>query len=872
MKRHNTTKRALKAGLSAYSVCCFLAVSALADTVTEFNQSSSPLGLCGQSEVLPTGLPVSTIAAPSPSQGYRFMNWTVNDIEQRDVAGRSVNPSCSFLLLEETIAVAHYLLAGIDDDTNNVPDWWEFEFFGSLVSNACSDVDGDGFGLAEEYRRDYHPSLANEIIDGGFSLVLSPASRMIMDASLSAYRLQSDPRGLISETDQVLSNGTLVAVSEVYGASGGYSFAYWTLNGITQWDVAGRARSTFDFTLQSNTTTVAHYVPTGQDGDEDGVVDWYELNMYGTTNLNASSDSDGDGFDLAEEYRRDYHASVTNEIRDGGFSLVLSPASRMIMDASLSAYRLQSDPRGLIAETDQVLSNGTQVSVSDVYGAGGGYSFAYWTLNGVRLSDVAGRAISALDFVLQSNTTAVAHYVPISQDADGDGILDWYELNLYGTTNLNAEADSDGDGFDLAEEYRRDYHPSVTNEIRDGGFSLVLSPSARVIANTNFVTYLQWSEPEGVITTSDSVVEKGTQIDVPAQYGASGGYSFTHWELNGIRQEDGTGRAVSFFSFIVQSNSVSTAHYMLTGLDADSDGLNDWLEINYFGTTNASSVSDADGDGFNLVEELRRDYHPAISNEIIDGGFSLVLSPPVTVNLQLFRRIPNTLVSGRFELFFSADTSVTGTFSIAANSHPALGDWDGDGDLDLFVGGSNPSTGSGQVRVFENAGSPVIMNWVERTSNFVGMAGCWTNVVNPAPSLGDWNGDGLADLAVGGGTGMVWLAASPGSWEGDALTSALRTNFTTGAETAVPAFTDVNADGWADLLVLTEAGVVWCYIHTQSASVPYANPPYTVDLLGTPVPNARGIAAADINGDGVMDILISDENGNVWEFHGGSGQ
>jgi hypothetical protein len=164
------------------------------------------------------------------------------------------------------------------------------------------------------------------------------------------------------------------------------------------------------------------------------------------------------------------------------------------------------------------------------------------------------------------------------------------------------------------------------------------------------------------------------------------------------------------------------------------------------------------------------------------------------------------------------------------------------------------------------------MNWVERTSNFVALAVCWTNILNPAPSLGDWSGDGLADLAVGGGTGEVWLVRSTGSWDGNALTGALQTNFNTGAESAVPAFMDADGDGWADLLVLTEAGLVHCYTNTHALSMPYVAPPYTTDLLGTPVPDARGLATADVNGDGIMDVLISDEKGNVWEFHGGAEQ
>ena len=105
------------------------------------------------------------------------------------------------------------------------------------------------------------------------------------------------------------------------------------------------------------------------------------------------------------------------------------------------------------------------------------------------------------------------------------------------------------------------------------------------------------------------------------------------------------------------------------------------------------------------------------------------------------------------------------------------------------------------------------MNWAERTDTFTGTNAIWTNIVTVAPALGDWTGDGNTDL-----------------------------------------------------LVLTEAGTVLVY--TNAPPLPYSNPPFSTNLLGTPVPNAHGLSTADVNGDGVLDVLISDDNGNIWEFHG----
>ena len=96
-----------------------------------------------------------------------------------------------------------------------------------------------------------------------------------------------------------------------------------------------------------------------------------------------------------------------------------------------------------------------------------------------------------------------------------------------------------------------------------------------------------------------------------------------------------------------------------------------------------------------------------------------------------FPRVREALVDGVEELFFANSASTTGTFSVMGDSYPALVDWDGDLDLDLFVAGSNAV-----LRVFENRGNPVLANWSEVTSQFNGLSSAWSNRVRPAPSGG----------------------------------------------------------------------------------------------------------------------------------------
>jgi len=89
-----------------------------------------------------------------------------------------------------------------------------------------------------------------------------------------------------------------------------------------------------------------------------------------------------------------------------------------------------------------------------------------------------------------------------------------------------------------------------------------------------------------------------------------------------------------------------------------------------------------------------------------------------------------------------------------------------------------------------------------------------------------------------------------------------------GTSLSVPAFGDVDGDGWVDLLVLGEDGRVRHFPHTHNPTLPYPGSPTTADLLKSAVPGATGITTADVNEDGVIDVLISDDKGSVWEFHG----
>jgi hypothetical protein len=264
--------------------------------------------------------------------------------------------------------------------------------------------------------------------------------------------------------------------------------------------------------------------------------------------------------------------------------------------------------------------------------------------------------------------------------------------------------------------------------------------------------------------------------------------------------------------------------------DFNGDGLPD-LAVAHTGSANVSVLL-GNGDG---SFQTARNFPAQGTNSVAVGDF----------NGDGFL----DLVTTGSVLLGNGDGSFQAARNFPTGSAPqsvAVGDFNGDGLLDLAVANNR----SNDVSVLLGNGDGTF----QATRNFPAGIAPWSVAV------GDFNGDGLLDLAVAGSycdygscfdqTVRVLLGNGDGTFQ-------TARNFPAGSAPRSVAVGDFNGDGLLDLAVANEG--TWPNFRDGSVSVLLGNGDgsfrFFRDLAAGYGP--QSVAVADLNGDGLLDLVVA---------------
>ena len=178
-----------------------------------------------------------------------------------------------------------------------------------------------------------------------------------------------------------------------------------------------------------------------------------------------------------------------------------------------------------------------------------------------------------------------------------------------------------------------------------------------------------------------------------------------------------------------------------------------------------------------------------------------------------------------------------------------FGDLDGDGRIDVFI-----THAGGSDALYRNDGG-------RHFTDIASAAGVATGGGSGAAAIGDYDNDGLLDLFVSrvdGGEPALWHNAGAGTFTRDAR-SADAMRMMRGAVGLDARFVDIDNDGWLDLIVAgTRPGGRGTFLLRNDGAGKLED---RTTLLPSTIRAAASVVASDVDDDGDQDILLGTPDG-----------